>query len=169
MKHPSSLAIVAFLAGLGIGFFARSGGIGTLQRTDTHAADLAAIEKLHQEDIEVTLSQDPKGLIDVWTEDGIRLDPGRPAVVGKKAIEADNAKGRTDHPGFKVLSYAPQFKEVQIADGLAYEWGENEAKFKLSPEGPPVTVRGRGLRVLRRQSNGSWKFALTIWNQAEQQ
>jgi hypothetical protein len=31
--------------------------------------DLAAIEKLHQEDIEATLSQDAKGLIDIWTED----------------------------------------------------------------------------------------------------
>jgi hypothetical protein len=29
-------------------------------------ADLAAIKKLEQEDIEVTLSQDPKGLEDVW-------------------------------------------------------------------------------------------------------
>ncbi len=164
MKHTSSLAVIAFLAGLGIGFFARSDGIGTLQRRDTHAADLTAIERLHQEDIGVTLLQDPKGLIDVWTEDGVRLDPGRPAVVGKKAIEADNEKGRAEHPGFKVLSYAPEFKEVQIADGLAYEWGEGEGKFKLSPEGPPVTLRLRGVRILRRQNDGSWKFALTIWN-----
>jgi hypothetical protein len=44
MKHPSLLAIVAFIAGLGIGYFARSAFTGTLQRR-THAADLAAIEK----------------------------------------------------------------------------------------------------------------------------
>jgi len=39
-------------------------------RTDTHAADLASIEKLHQQDIEFTLSQDPKGLIDTRPSTG---------------------------------------------------------------------------------------------------
>ncbi len=33
---------------------------------------MAGIEKLHQKDIEVTLSQDPKGLLDIWTEDAVR-------------------------------------------------------------------------------------------------
>ena len=61
-------------------------------RTDTRAADLAAIEKLHREDIEVTLSQDPKGLIDEWAEDGVRFTPGSPPAVGKQAIGAENEK-----------------------------------------------------------------------------
>jgi ketosteroid isomerase-like protein len=91
------------------------------------------------------------------------------AVVGKKAIEADNEKGRAEHPDFKVLSYLPKFKEVQIADGLVYEWGEAEAKVQMSPEGLPFSLRTKGLRVLRRQSDGSWKFALVNWNYAEQQ
>ncbi len=169
MKRTSVFSAVAFLAGLGIGFFARSGSIGTLQRTDTHAADVAAIERLHQEDIAATLSQDPNLLIDVWTEDGVRLEPGRPAVVGKKAIQADNEKGRAERPGFKVLSYAPEFKEVQIANGWAFEWNTWEAKFKMSPDSPPLSLRAKGLRVLRRQGDGSWKFARVIWNQTEQQ
>ncbi len=75
MKRTSLVTILVFVAGLGIGFIARSTYAGMLQRR-MHAADLAAIEKLHQEDIEVTLSLDPKGLIDVWTEDGVRLEPG---------------------------------------------------------------------------------------------
>jgi hypothetical protein len=74
-----------FAVGLGVGFFARS-VMGTLQRKDTHAADLAAIEKLHQEDIEARLSQDPKGLIDIWTQDAVRFTPGNPPAVGKQAI-----------------------------------------------------------------------------------
>lgn len=155
MRRTFVFLAVAFLAGLAIGFFVRSGGLGTFLRRDTHAADLAAIKKLHQEDIRVTLLQDPKGLIEIWTEDGVRLDPGRSAVVGKKAIQADNEKGRAEHPGFRVLSYVPQFKEMQIADGLAYEWGEAEAKFQMSPEGPPGTLRLKGLRVLRRQGDGA--------------
>jgi hypothetical protein len=61
IRHTSLLTIVVFLAGLGIGHFARSAGIRTPRRTETHAADLAAIEKLHHEDIEATLSRTRKG------------------------------------------------------------------------------------------------------------
>src|SRR5713226_7190802 len=118
MRRTSVFVTIAFLAGLGIGFFARS-AMGTLQRKDTHAADLAAIEKLHQKDIEFTLSQDPKRLTDIWTEDAVRFAPGSPPVVGRQAIQADNEKGLAPYPGFKVLSYAAKYKNIQIEDGLA--------------------------------------------------
>ncbi len=157
MRRTSVFVTIVFLTGLGIGFFARS-AMGTLQRR-THAADLAAIEKLHQKDIEVTLSQDPKGLIDIWTEDAVRLGPGGVKDFGKQAIQARNEKVHAQYPGFKVLSYAPEYKNIQIGDGSACEWGEYKAKVKMSPEGPPLSVHDKALRVLRRQSDGSWKFA----------
>jgi hypothetical protein len=69
MKRISAFVIIAFLAGLGIGYFARR-ALGRPHGTDTRAADLAAIEKFHQEDIKVTLSRDLKGLADVWNENG---------------------------------------------------------------------------------------------------
>jgi uncharacterized protein (TIGR02246 family) len=151
--------VLAFLAGLGIGYVARP-SVDRFRQKDTHVADLAAIEKLHQEDIQVTLSQDPKGLIDVWTEDGVRLNPGSPPVVGKQAIEADNEKNRAQYPEFQVLKYAPDIKEVQIADGWAIEVGSVEATYKLSAKDNPVSVHDKGMRLLKRQSDGSWKFAL---------
>ena len=60
MRRTSLITILLFVAGLGIGYFAR-GAVGTLQQSYAHKADLAAIEKAHQEDIEATLTQDPKG------------------------------------------------------------------------------------------------------------
>ena len=77
MRRTSLVITIVFVAGLGIGYFARS-PVSALQRRDTHAADLAAIEKLRQKDIEVTLSQDPQGLIDIWTEDAVRFISGKP-------------------------------------------------------------------------------------------
>jgi hypothetical protein len=47
MRRTSLITILVFVAGLGIGYFAR-GAMGAAHRTDTHAADLAAIEKLHE-------------------------------------------------------------------------------------------------------------------------
>jgi ketosteroid isomerase-like protein len=156
----SLFVTIAFVAGLATGFFGRSAGLGTLSRSNSHAADLAAIEKLHQEDVEVTLSQDPKGLIDVWSEDGVRLNPGSPPVVGKQAIEADNEKGRAANPGFKVSEYVPKVKEVLIADEWAIEVVDAEVTYKMSVGDNPVSINGKGMRLLKRQSDGSWKFAL---------
>jgi len=165
MRRTSVFTTIAFLVGLGIGYFARSALTTTLGRRDTHAADLEAIKKLHQKDIEVTLSQDPKGLIDIWTEDAVRFNLGGPPAVGKQAIQVENEQGRAHYPGFKVLSYAAEYKDIQIEDGWACEWGEHEAQYKLSPEAAPASLRGKGFHVLRRQSDGSWKFAVLIFNE----
>jgi uncharacterized protein (TIGR02246 family) len=165
MKRISVFVALGFLVGLGTGFFAGSAGVDRVLRKDSHAIDLEAIEKLHQKDIEVTLPQDPKGLLDIFTEDAVRIVPGSPPAVGKRAIEAENAKGRADYPGFKVLSYVPEYRNIHIENGWACEWGEHEGKYKVTPEGPPVTMRLKGFDVLRKQSDGSWKFAVLILNE----
>ena len=98
MKRTSVFVAIGFLAGLGTGFFARSTK-GALERR-THAPDLAAIEKLHQKDIEVTLPQDPKGLLDIFTEDAVRFNPESPPTVGKQALQIQNEKFRAQYPDF---------------------------------------------------------------------
>jgi uncharacterized protein (TIGR02246 family) len=161
MRRTSVFVTVAFLAGLAIGFFVRGAGIDALRRSNTRAADLAAIKKLEQEDIKVTLSQDPKGLVDVWAEDGVRLGPGRPPTIGRQAIAAENEQFHAQFPEFKVLRYAPVLVEVQIAGGWAIEVGNADAAYKMSSKDEPVTVKAQGVvRVLKRQSDGSWKFAV---------
>jgi len=164
MRRTSVLVTIAFLAGFALGLVARSAGMGMLQQR-THTADLAAIEKLHQDEIRFTLSQDPKGLMDFWAEDAVRFMPGSPPDVGKQAIQATNEKFHAQYPGLKVLSYASKFKDVQIEDGWACELGEHESQFKLSPEAPPTNWKGKEFHVLKRQSDGSWKVAAGLVSQ----
>jgi len=71
-----------------------------------HAADRAAIEKLHQQDVAATLSRDPVALTDLWTDDAIRLGPGHPAEVGKQAIRESNERWSA-RPGLNVLTFVP--------------------------------------------------------------
>jgi uncharacterized protein (TIGR02246 family) len=159
MRRTSAFVTIAFLAGLGIGYFARS-AMSTLQRKDTYAADLAAIEKLHRADVDATLKQDPKELTTLWSDDGVNLAfPGAP-VVGIKAMGEAYAKFRTDYPDFRVLKYATDIRDVQIADGWAIEVGDFAAAYRTSANDNPVSVNDKGMRVLKRQSDGSWKFAL---------
>ena len=158
MGRKSVVAILVFVAGFGIGYLAR-GILGATPRADTHAADLAAIGKLHRADIEATLAQDPMQLINLWSDDCVKLGVPGPAIIGKKGIQEVYGKFRADHPEFKVLKYAPEIQDLQVADGWAIEWVYYEATFKMSRKDNPVSMRRKDLRVLERQSDGSWKFA----------
>ena len=106
LRRPSSLFVsLAFLAGLGMGLFARNGRVLAMPQSDTRAADLAAIEKLHKADVEATLKQDPIYLDQLWSDDCIKVDGPNGPVVGLKAMKEMYAKVKTDYPEFKVLKY----------------------------------------------------------------
>ena len=119
-------------------------------------ADLAAIEKVHQQDIAATLSRDAVALTDLWTDDAVRLGPGPPAQVGKQAIRKANERWSA-RPGVKVLSYVPEIKDLTILDGWAVEWRHFTGSFVESPGGEPTQVRGTVLMVLKKLPDGSWK------------
>ena len=100
-------------------------------------------------------------MTNLWSEDGVKLDVPGPPVVGKKAMQELYEKSRAEYPEFKVLKYAPDFTDVQIADGWAIEVGSVEATYRMSAKDNPVSVpRTEGMRLLKRQSDGSWKLAL---------
>jgi hypothetical protein len=81
-------------------------------------------------------------------------------VVGLKALNEFYAKFRAAHPEFKVLKYLPEFKDLQIMEGWAIESVDANGTFKRAAKDDPVTIQQKLLRVLKRQSDGSWKFAL---------
>jgi len=121
------------------------------------AADLAAIEKVRQQDIAATLSRDPVALTDLWTDDAIRLGMGAPAEVGKKAIRESNER-QTANKGFTVLSYVPETRDLTFLDGgWAVEWRTFTASYVDEPGGEAKQIRGTVLAVLKKLPDGSWK------------
>ena len=138
----------------------RASGSGTgrvgWKRQGGRDADLAAIEKLRQQDIAATLSRDPVALTDYWTDDAVRLGPVPPAEVGKQAIRERNERWSA-RTGFKVLSYVPENKDLTILDGWAVEWRHFTGSFVESPGGEPKQVRGTVLGVYKKLPDGSWK------------
>ena len=153
-------SFTAFLAGIHIGLTARSGRTFASEPSDIHTADRAAVEKLHKADIEATLTQEPSAVSALWSEDGVNLQtPGAP-TVGINALKESYEKFRSEHPEFTVLKYSPDFKEIQFVDGWAIEVVDANATFKMSTKDDPITVQRKLVRVLKRQSDGSWKFAL---------
>jgi ketosteroid isomerase-like protein len=118
-------------------------------------ADLAAIEKLHQQDIAATLSRDPVALTDLWTDDAVRFGPDTPADVGRQAIRETNERS-TARP-IKVLTFIPETRDLTIWDGGAVEWRYFTASYVASAGGEPKQVRGTTLAVLKKLPDGSWK------------
>jgi ketosteroid isomerase-like protein len=119
-------------------------------------ADLAGIEKFHQRDIAATLSRDPVALTDLWTDDAVRLGPGRPAEIGKKAIR-ESIERWSARSGAKVLTYVPETKDLTILDGWAVEWGYITGSYVEAPGGEVKQIRGTRLMVLKKMPDGSWK------------
>ena len=121
------------------------------------AADMAAIEKLRQQDIAATLARDPVALTALWTDDAIRLGVGAPAEIGRKAIHESNERNAANK-NFKVLSYVPEVKDFTFLEGgWAVEWRTFTASYVDSPGGEPKQIRGTLLAVFKKLPDGSWK------------
>jgi ketosteroid isomerase-like protein len=129
--------------------------------------DLAGIEKLHQQDVAATLAGDPKALADLWTDDAVRLEPDGPAEVSRALIKGNDEKQKASHPETRILTYAPEIKDVKVVDGWAFEWGYFTSSYRESAASPVKSFRGKLLRVMQKQRDGSWKFSRVMWNLAE--
>ena len=155
MRAHSIAVVVCALTALG-GHVLHGPAASAGSQTD-RAADLAAIEKVRQQDIAATFSRDPVALTDYWTDDAIRLGAGAPPEIGKETIRTSNER-QTANTSFKVLSYVPETKDLTFLDGgWAVEWRTYTGSYVDSPGGEAKQVRGTLLAVLTKLPDGSWK------------
>jgi uncharacterized protein (TIGR02246 family) len=153
-------AIVALAAGLW--------WLQTRRQSQAHDRDLAAVEELHRKDVAATLAGDPEALAELWTDDAVRLEHGSPAEVGKQLIYSNDKKQKAAHPDTAILSYEPEIVEIKFAGEWAFEWGYFNSSWKPSADSKVQSFRGKLLRILQRQRDGSWKFSHVAWNLAEE-
>jgi ketosteroid isomerase-like protein len=121
--------------------------------------DRMAIERLHKEDVDATLCDDADQLAKLWDEDAVRLQAHALAEVSKATIYANDKRWQSNLHGGRTLSYKPDLKDLQTVNGWAFEWGTFEVVYRESEHGKEATIHGKVLRVLKRQTDGSWKFA----------
>jgi len=119
--------------------------------------DRVAIERLHQQDVQATLSGKAEDFGTLWDKDAVRLLPGSPAEIGRAVIYASDKREETAGKG-QSICYKPEIRDLQIAGDWAFEWGY--FSYKESVNAKPG--RGKVLRVIKRQPDGSWKFARVI-------
>lgn len=168
-RSPLRLAVLVLALGAAFGIWRAAGRAAPHRAAAARDSDVQAIQKLHQRDIDATLAHDPQALADLFTDDAVLLEPGAPAVIGKPAILAENKKDSLEHPNSKVVSYKPKIKDLQVVDGWAFEWDTFEGSYKEAEKAEVKSFHAKALRILKRQPDGSWKFARVMWNMAEGQ
>ena len=55
-------------------------------------------------------------------------------------------------------------EELEILDRWAIMWGTESLMLVPARGGPALNLQGKGMTVLKRQNDGSWKFARGINN-----
>lgn len=123
------------------------------------------IHALHRMDVAATLSGQASALDQLWTEDAVLIQPGAPVEIGKAAIMIANKEAeRSRSLGAAVTAYQPQICEVQVTGNQAVEWGYFRYVYHDRRDTRPQTISGKLLRVLRRGTDGSWRFSHVAWN-----
>jgi len=161
MKRTRIFLLLAFINAVVITFVAvplAAAADNRSSESSSEEADRIAIERLHRQDVEATLSDKADELAKLWDSEAVRIQPGRPAEIGKVEIYANDKRWEAKPDRARTLCYKSEIKDVRIAGEWAFEWGYISYKDSSNPK----PMRGKVLRVMKRQPDGSWKFSRVI-------
>ncbi len=127
--------------------------------------ELAAIEELRVKDQEATRALDAETLVSLWTPDGAGIGPGGQVVRGRDRLAEAIRRSADASRGQEVVSYVQHFETLQVAGEWAWEMGSFESVTRDPDSGTVTRVRGPMLRILRRCSDGRWRFHRSMWSQ----
>src|SRR5256886_7920094 len=134
MKQLRIFLLVAFINATVISFIAVRVVAAADGRSDSSSeeADRIAIERLHRQDIEATLSDKADELAKLWDSEAVRIQPGGPAEVGKATILANDKRWEASRA--RTLCYKPEIQDLQIVGDWAFEWGYFSYRDSSNPK-----------------------------------
>jgi ketosteroid isomerase-like protein len=135
-----------------------AGASGALPASHPSAEqDMIGIERLHEQDKKATLSDSADQLAKLWDKDGVRFPMERLTEIGAAVIYADDKRWEMSSGRERSLCYDFEVQDIQIAGDWGFEWGYGSYK---TAKGDKVSIEyGKLLRVMKRQPDGTWRFA----------
>jgi uncharacterized protein (TIGR02246 family) len=82
---------------------------------------LAAIQELHEKDIEASKARDFDTLLSLWTEDGVLLEPGKNPTIGIEAIKAYMEEQKEASKAYEIKKYEHRWEEIKVIGDWAFE------------------------------------------------
>ena len=122
-----------------------------------------AIERLHRRDMRASAAGDFAALRALVDDNAVMLPPGGAPQRGAKDFDAAFERMSSSPRTHEVIEYRLEFEEVKIFGNYAVEWGAIRGATREIATGRVNQSEYHVMRVLRRQSNGSWKIYRSIW------
>lgn len=118
-----------------------------------------AVQDTNREWMEAIKRGDPASIAALYTEDATLLPPNSEAIRGRQGIEAFFNAGMK----MGISEATLETVDVTYLGDVAYEVGAYT--MKIEPEGSQAeTDRGNYVVVWKRESDGTWKLAVDMWN-----
>jgi ketosteroid isomerase-like protein len=159
MRHPGHWIVVVIAGAALQGCASKAEPPAQAGQANTEK-DIAAINAVQDREIALVATGSPDSLITVVTSDGELMPPNEPAVRGhdalKKWAEAMFSQGS--------LSGRYTSSDVTVSGDLAVVRYTGELTMTPKSGGAPVTERMKGIHVMKRQPDGTWKIAQDVWN-----
>jgi len=162
MGHPTRW-IVAVIAGATLQACtskapqAEPAGQATQANTEK---DVAAINAVQDREVALVATGNADSLITIATSDAELMPPDEPGVHGRDAMRkwAETVFGQATMSGRYTSS------DVTVSGDLAV--ARYTADLTMTPKagGAPVTEKIKGIHVMKRQPDGTWKIAQDVWN-----
>lgn len=123
-------------------------------------ADIAAIQKVPQDWVAHAKMGHANVVAQLYAADAIELPPNAPAIKGRTAIEARIAESVAGMQDMTITSV-----ETDGMLDLAFDRGTYAVTVLEEGMEEPLTINGKYIAILRRQSDGAWKLTRLIWNE----
>ena len=120
-------------------------------------ADVAALEAIMDEWARSALAGDMDAWASLWAEDGVKMNPNAPAIVGREAIRESTA-------ALAFSEFTIRVDDVAGQGDLAYVRGTFSAAITAEGMPQPMTLDGKYLTIFRKQADGTWLVTIDCWN-----
>lgn len=133
--------------------------ISTCTKSSDTEADIEAIENMEDLFERAFNENNINMLMDLYTDDAIAMPPNAPTIYGKEAI-------RTWYQYIEENIYDITYPadEVQVFGYWAFRRGTFKGTWKAKGGEESGVSNNKGLLLLRKQSDGSWKISHAIFN-----
>ena len=121
--------------------------------------DVAAIRNSIDEFVEAELAGDWDRAFGFFAEDVVYVAPDQPEIQGLSTL-----KDYVESLNIKLLNLELEPVDIQGCGNLAYARIKFREKFTTEEGGEPIELIGDALRILKRQSDGTWLTSVVIYN-----
>ena len=128
---------------------------------ESYQADLRAIRSVIQQMMAASSTRDLEAFVDLFTEDVVVMMPDRLPVIGKDAWRAA-VQEPFERSTVEQLSMPSE--EIVVAGDWAFERHNETVVLVDRANGQRLRAYVKGIWILQRQADGSWKFARYTYN-----